>query len=87
MKASLSAADILNSWPEDEIGRILRDYGEESNWVHLQKQIVGARANRPFHCTKQLVKLIQKSTSVTRGMHALSHHLFCPMIRMLFLQN
>lgn len=69
----MRAEDILNTWPEDEIGRILRDYGEESNWVHLQRQIVKARASNPFHNTKQLVKLIQKSTSLTRGMHALSH--------------
>ncbi|RXI09926.1 hypothetical protein DVH24_026568 [Malus domestica] len=34
LTASLKAEDILNSWPDNEVGRILRDYGEESNWLN-----------------------------------------------------
>ncbi|CAH9136541.1 unnamed protein product [Cuscuta epithymum] len=66
-KATLKAEDILNSWPADEVGRILRDYGEESNWHFLQNKIVSARLTGGLHSTGQLVDLIQKSTFRTKG--------------------
>uniref|UniRef100_A0A0A9GHL4 S-adenosyl-methyltransferase mraw, putative n=1 Tax=Arundo donax TaxID=35708 RepID=A0A0A9GHL4_ARUDO len=66
-KATLRAEDILNSWPELEVGRILRDYGEESNWQSLQKQIVKARAMGGLHTTGELVKLIQRMCTISKG--------------------
>ncbi|KAL6549726.1 hypothetical protein OROMI_020214 [Orobanche minor] len=66
-QASLKAEDILNLWPDAEVGRILRDYGEESNWFSLQKKIVKARLTGGLHCTHELVDLIRSSTSWTRG--------------------
>ncbi|XP_031111688.1 uncharacterized protein LOC116015677 [Ipomoea triloba] len=66
-KATLKAEDILNSWPAAEVGRILRDYGEESNWHFLQNKIVKARLSGGLHSTGQLVDLIQNSTSRTKG--------------------
>ncbi|CAD6251950.1 unnamed protein product [Miscanthus lutarioriparius] len=64
-KATLRAEDILNSWPEIELGRILREYGEESNWQSVQKQIVKARAMGGLHSTGDLVKLIQRMCSIS----------------------
>ncbi|KAH0745640.1 hypothetical protein KY285_007297 [Solanum tuberosum] len=66
-KATLKAEDILNSWPADEVGRILREYGEESNWYSLQNRIVKARLHGGLHSTNELVDLIQNSTSRTKG--------------------
>lgn len=66
-QASLKTEDILNSWPDDELGRVLRDYGEESNWFALQKKIVRARLTGGLHTTSQLVGLIRSSTSWTKG--------------------
>ncbi|CAA3028063.1 ribosomal RNA small subunit methyltransferase H [Olea europaea subsp. europaea] len=66
-EASLKAEDILNSWPDSEVGRILRDYGEESNWYSLQNKIVKARLTGGLHSTRELVDLIRNSTSWTRG--------------------
>lgn len=66
-QASLKAEDILNLWPDAELGRILRDYGEESNWFSLQKKIVKARITGGLHSTRELVDLIRSSTSWTRG--------------------
>ncbi|GKE09811.1 MraW methylase family protein, partial [Tanacetum coccineum] len=62
-QASLTAEDILNQWPETEVGRIIRDYGEENNWRALQKRIVKARVNGGLHSTSDLVDLIRSSTS------------------------
>ncbi|RLM79054.1 ribosomal RNA small subunit methyltransferase H [Panicum miliaceum] len=66
-KATLRAEDILNSWPELEVGRILRDYGEESNWQFLQKQIAKAREMGGLHSTGDLVKLIQRKCTISKG--------------------
>ncbi|XP_030542382.1 ribosomal RNA small subunit methyltransferase H isoform X2 [Rhodamnia argentea] len=53
-QASLKAEDILNSWPESEVGRILREYGEESNWFSLQNKIVKSRVRGGLHSTRDL---------------------------------
>ncbi|XP_073119463.1 uncharacterized protein [Henckelia pumila] len=66
-QASLTAEDIVNTWPDSELGRILRDYGEESNWFSLQNKIVKARSTGGLHSTNELVNLIRTSTSWTRG--------------------
>uniref|UniRef100_A0A0D9VC05 Uncharacterized protein n=1 Tax=Leersia perrieri TaxID=77586 RepID=A0A0D9VC05_9ORYZ len=66
-KATLKAEDILNSWPDLEVGRILRDYGEESNWQSLQKRIVKARGSGGLHSTGELVKLIQRTCTSSGG--------------------
>ncbi|KAK3437467.1 hypothetical protein EUGRSUZ_C02146 [Eucalyptus grandis] len=66
-QASLKAEDILNSWPESEVGRILREYGEESNWFSLQNKIVKSRLRGGLHSTGDLVSLIQNSTPRTKG--------------------
>jgi hypothetical protein len=71
-QATLRAEDILNSWPELELGRILREYGEESNWQSVQKQIVKARVMGGLHSTGDLVKLIQRMCSISSGMCDLS---------------
>lgn len=66
-QASLKAEDILNSWPDVEVGRILREYGEESNWRSLQNKIVKARLSGGLHSTGQLVDLIKSSTFKEKG--------------------
>ncbi|KAK9279472.1 hypothetical protein L1049_013151 [Liquidambar formosana] len=66
-RASLIAEDILNSWPDAEVGRILREYGEESNWRSLQNKIVRARLGGGLHSTGELVDLIRNTTARTRG--------------------
>ncbi|KAK4356197.1 hypothetical protein RND71_025168 [Anisodus tanguticus] len=67
MQAILKAEDVLNSWPADEVGRVLREYGEESNWYSLQNRIVKARLHGSLHSTNELVDLIKNSTSRTKG--------------------
>ncbi|KAL4603221.1 hypothetical protein ACB092_10G109700 [Castanea dentata] len=66
-QASLRAEDILNSWPDTEVGRILREYGEESNWRSLQNKIVKARLHGGLHTTGEVAYLIRNATPGTRG--------------------
>lgn len=60
-QAILTASDILNNWPEAEIGRILRDYGEERQWKRLARKISEAQLLDGIHSTASLLQLIQKS--------------------------
>ncbi|KAK9699614.1 hypothetical protein RND81_08G185000 [Saponaria officinalis] len=66
MQAALTAEDILNSWPPTEVGRILREYGEESNWYFLQNKIIKARLEGGLHSTTDLVELIHSTTFRTK---------------------
>ena len=45
--AALTAEALVNDWPEDEIARVLRDYGEERHWRLLARRICDVRARGP----------------------------------------
>ena len=55
---SLSAYEIVNTWSEDELNRILRDFGEE-NWARqIARVICDRRRAAPIERTSQLVAII-----------------------------
>ncbi|MBI4121695.1 MAG: 16S rRNA (cytosine(1402)-N(4))-methyltransferase RsmH [Parcubacteria group bacterium] len=54
-----TAADILNTYREQELVRIIRDYGEERYAVRIAKAIVALREASPFERTTQLRELIE----------------------------
>eukprot|EP00897_Mesotaenium_endlicherianum_P010188 jgi/Mesen1/9198/ME000591S08510 len=56
--AVVSAEEIINTWSEEEIGRIIRDYGEERRWRHLASCIVRARNEAPIRTTAALVDVV-----------------------------
>ena len=56
--AKTSAEDVVNTWPEEEIGRILRDYGEERHWRLLAKRICERRAVKEIRTTRELVEAL-----------------------------
>lgn len=66
-KQSLTAAEIVNTWPEADIGRILRDYGEEKQWRALARAIVAGRAVRPITTTLELADLLMPLLGWRRG--------------------
>ena len=55
---SLSAKDIVNSWSEDELNRIFRDYGEEKWARQIARVICDRRKESPIERTSQLVGII-----------------------------
>ena len=55
---SLSAREIVNVWSEDEINRILRDYGEEKWARQIARVICDRRKQAPIETTRQLVSII-----------------------------
>ncbi len=55
---TLTARTIVNDWPEGEIARILRDYGEE-NWSrHIARVLCDRRKAKPVETTGDLVSII-----------------------------
>ncbi|GBF99789.1 16S rRNA (cytosine(1402)-N(4))-methyltransferase [Raphidocelis subcapitata] len=54
----LSAADLVNGWSEEAIGRVLREYGEEKAWRAVARRIVDAREAAPITTTAALVAAV-----------------------------
>ena len=63
--ASLTAAMVINQYPEDRLCSIFRQYGEVDNAFRLAKQIVSVRRDMPIADNRQLVEGIK--TCVPRG--------------------
>ncbi len=58
---SLTAADVVNTWSEGELMRILRDYGEERYAARIARSIVTARQKSPIETTGRLVEVIKSA--------------------------
>lgn len=58
---NLSAYEIVNSYDEEDLARIIRDYGEE-NWAkRIAKIIIERRGNGPIKTTGELVDVIKSA--------------------------
>lgn len=58
-RQSLSAREIINEYPEADLYRIIRDYGEEQFAKNIAKHIVMARKDKPVETTGQLCEIIK----------------------------
>lgn len=56
--AAMSAELLLNTASEAELGRILRDYGEEKLWRVVARRLVQAREQAPISTTLQLARAV-----------------------------
>jgi 16S rRNA (cytosine1402-N4)-methyltransferase len=55
----LTAAELVNQWPEADLERIFRDYGEEPRARKFAAAIIARRAERPFHTTADLAGCLE----------------------------
>jgi len=53
-----TAADVLNTYPQGELARILREYGEERFASRIASAIVRERTRAPFSSSARLVELL-----------------------------
>jgi len=60
----LTAADILNTFDQGELARILRQFGEERFASRIAAQIVRRRQRQIFHTTGELVELLYDAIPV-----------------------
>ena len=60
-RAALSAYDVVNSYSEEELFRILHEYGEERFAGRIAKNICKDRMNAPIRTTGELIDIIRRS--------------------------
>jgi len=60
-RQKLTAERIVNEWPEKEIERILREFGEERFAKRIAREIAKARKTKPIKTTSQLVEVIKRA--------------------------
>ena len=58
---SLSAYTVVNTWPREELKRILYDYGEERYAPQIASAICRRREERPIETTLELVDVIRSA--------------------------
>ena len=68
----LTAADVVNTWPQEELRRILQQYGEERYAPSIAAAIVRRRQERPISTTLELVEVI-KSGMPTKALKEKQH--------------
>ena len=59
--SALSAKDIVNTYPQEELTRILREYGEERCAARIAANIVREREKKPLETTGDLSRIIRAS--------------------------
>ena len=62
----LTAATIVNTFPEEEIASIIERYGEERRSTEIARSIV---QNRPFSTTRQLATVVARAVGMRRKIH------------------
>ena len=58
-RQQLTAKDIVNEYSEQDLYRVIRDYGEENFAKNIAKHIVAARVKKPIETTFELNELIK----------------------------
>ena len=58
---SLTAYDVVNTWDENRLNRILWDYGEERYARRITAAILSARVKKPIESTLELVEIIKSA--------------------------
>ena len=56
---SLTAYEVVNTWPEERLNRILWDYGEERYARRISRAILEHRSKKPIATTLELVEIIK----------------------------
>ncbi len=66
----LSAKEWLQTVEEEELAKVIRDFGEERYFKRVAHAIVSYRQQKPIETTKELVSVISKVVKVKeRGLH------------------
>jgi len=66
-EGSLSAADVVNRYSEEDLARVIFEYGEERFARRIARAIVRARARRPIATTDELAAIVAGAVPRRRG--------------------
>ncbi len=59
LQQALTAADVLNQYPQEELERMIREYGEERQWRAIAREIVRKRSAMKLQSTRDLVAIVR----------------------------
>nr|WP_090274111.1 16S rRNA (cytosine(1402)-N(4))-methyltransferase RsmH [Mycolicibacterium komanii]CRL67023.1 S-adenosyl-methyltransferase MraW [Mycolicibacterium komanii] len=59
--AELTAADVINTYDQKSLTRVLREFGEERFASRIAAQLIRRRARQPFRTTGELVELLYQA--------------------------
>jgi 16S rRNA (cytosine1402-N4)-methyltransferase len=62
-----TAAEVVNGYPEEDLVRILREYGEERHARSIVRAIVRARGRKPLETTAELAAVVAAAVPRRRG--------------------
>src|SRR3989338_7074760 len=62
-----SAAEIINRWPADRLGQIIREYGEDRQDKKIVRAIIEARKKQKIETTGELKNIIEKALGIIYG--------------------
>ena len=65
--SSFSAYEVLNDYKEEDLARVIKDYGEEKFAKSIARHIVKAREKKPIETTKELEQIILESVPRYKG--------------------
>ncbi len=66
---SLTAYDVVNTLAEQELEKIIREYGEERMARQIAKAIVNRRSHSPIATTTELAALVKETVPARPGRH------------------
>lgn len=67
MDEGITAADVVNTYPEAELARIVFEYGEDRYSRRIAAAIVRARGRAPIETTAQLAAIVASAVPRRRG--------------------
>jgi len=67
--APLSAFDVINSYPEDRLLKILFEYGDEKFSRNIVRNILKSRESKPIATTKEFAELVRRSIPAKNEAH------------------
>lgn len=65
-RLATSAADLVNTLPEAELARIIREYGEDRDAARIARKIVRERGLGPIVTTARLAGVVRSASSAPR---------------------
>jgi 16S rRNA (cytosine1402-N4)-methyltransferase len=55
----ISAKTIVNEYSEEDLGKIIREYGEEKFWKNIARKVVEYRKNKKIETTLELAEIVK----------------------------
>jgi len=68
----MTARVVINEYGEDDLARVIRDYGQERRWRRIARAIVRARGRHPVTTTQQLAGIIRAVVPEFQAIKSLS---------------